>query len=201
MILSVFHAILFQLLSHAIFVEHLSLLRAMRATELNSESSRSHTILQLFVSVEEPDDSGVVLLKRATLSLVDLAGSEKWRMSLSNTNLSNSISSQTLITSSTTLSNATANNIANSTNNGTEIREMANINSSLHVLGNVVSALIEPGRKHIPFRDSLLTRLLQDSLGGSGRTVLLATIHHPLDTRSHHREETLSTLQVYNFKL
>jgi kinesin family member 18/19 len=45
-------------------------------------------------------------------------------------------------------------------------KEMTNINTSLHALGNCVSALIEPGRKHIPYRDSLLTRLLRDSLGG-----------------------------------
>lgn len=47
-------------------------------------------------------------------------------------------------------------------------KEMTNINTSLHALGNCVSALIEPGRKHIPYRDSLLTRLLRDSLGGEG---------------------------------
>ncbi len=68
---------------------------------------------------------------------------------------------------------------------------MTNINSSLHVLGNCVSALIESGRKHIPYRDSTLTRLLQDSLSGNGRTVLLATIRED----SLYREETYSTLQ------
>jgi len=68
---------------------------------------------------------------------------------------------------------------------------MTNINSSLHVLGNCVSALIESGRKHIPYRDSTLTRLLQDSLSGNGRTVLLATIREDPT----YREETYSTLQ------
>eukprot|EP01032_Pedospumella_encystans_P022364 gene22364-25340_t len=57
--------------------------RAIRATDFNSESSRSHTILQLFVTVEEEDEQGLMLLKRSTFSLVDLAGSEKWRSSLS----------------------------------------------------------------------------------------------------------------------
>jgi Kinesin motor domain len=53
--------------------------RAIRATDFNQESSRSHTILQLFVQVEEEDANGLMVLKRSTFSLVDLAGSEKWR--------------------------------------------------------------------------------------------------------------------------
>ena len=48
--------------------------RAIRATEFNTESSRSHTILQLFVQVEYEDSNGLTLLRRATLNLVDLAG-------------------------------------------------------------------------------------------------------------------------------
>jgi len=56
--------------------------RATRATDFNQESSRSHTILQLFIQVEEVDANGILVLKRSTLSLVDLAGSEKWRPSL-----------------------------------------------------------------------------------------------------------------------
>ncbi|KAF0682587.1 Aste57867_25294 [Aphanomyces stellatus] len=59
---------------------------------------------------------------------------------------------------------------------GVEIEEMKNINTSLSALGNCIAALTQPGRKHIPYRDSSLTRLLQDSLGGNTRTVLIATI-------------------------
>lgn len=61
----------------------------------------------------------------------------------------------------------------------------------MHVLGTCVAALLEPGRKHIPYRNSVLTRLLQDSLGGSGRTVLIATVRRGEDFL----EETNSTLQ------
>jgi kinesin family protein 18/19 len=107
--------------------------RATRATEFNQESSRSHTIVQLYVQIEETDEQGLTVLKRSTFSLVDLAGSEKWRSSLSRAGTANADAQ----------------------------REMTNINTSLHVLGNCVSALIEPHRKHIPFRDSVLTRLLQ----------------------------------------
>ena len=53
--------------------------RAIRATDINQESSRSHTIVQLFTQIEEPDIlTGLTALKKSTFSLVDLAGSEKW---------------------------------------------------------------------------------------------------------------------------
>ncbi|KAJ1442714.1 kinesin motor domain-containing protein, partial [Ochromonadaceae sp. CCMP2298] len=153
--------------------------RAIRATDFNAESSRSHTILQLFVTVEEPDGAGVgvigegVVVRRSTFSLVDLAGSEKWRSSLS-------------LSQSGNLGGMSAQDAQMQV----QLKEMTNINTSLHVLGNCVSALIDPHRKHIPFRDSVLTRLLQDPLGGGGRTVLIATVH----ADATHREETYSTL-------
>ena len=59
-------------------------------------------------------------------------------------------------------------------------KELVKINSSLATLGNCISALASKKRNHIPYRDSPLTRLLQDSLGGSTRTVVIATISpHP----------------------
>lgn len=147
--------------------------RAIRSTELNNESSRSHTILQLFLQLQGVDSSGLATLKRSVFSFVDLAGSEKWRPSLSH--------SQSISGGLVTQQQAVAEQ---------QLREMTNINTSLHVLGNCVSALIEPGRKHIPFRDSLLTRLLQDSLGG-GRTILVATVRSDEGMI----DETYSTLQ------
>ena len=115
------------------------------------------------------------------LSLVDLAGSEKWRPSLSQTSQSSlsSFPAVGTLTSSAALStsgNLTSGTIAavasvvgpsgagagnpnppvvasmGNPNLSSEIREMATINTSLHVLGNCVSALIETGRKHIPYR-------------------------------------------------
>ena len=68
-------------------------------------------------------------------------------------------------------------------------REAGNINQSLLVLGRVISALVEK-RSYIPYRDSKLTRLLQDSLGGSTKTCLIATV----SPSSGSVEETLSTL-------
>ena len=101
--------------------------RSLRSTEMNLESSRSHTILQLFLRVESASSNNIVTIRESTFSFVDLAGSEK-------TSVSASVES---------------------------LRESTNINTSLHVLGKCVAALTEPNRKHIPFRDSQLTRLLQ----------------------------------------
>ncbi|POM75305.1 Kinesin-like protein, partial [Phytophthora palmivora] len=70
-------------------------------------------------------------------------------------------------------------------------KELTSINQSLSALGNVISALVNPKRTHIPYRDSKLTRLLQDSLGGNTRTVVIATIS-PSESAI---DETISTLQ------
>jgi kinesin family protein 12 len=59
---------------------------------------------------------------------------------------------------------------------GDALKETAHINKSLFTLGNVISSLANPRRRggHIPYRDSKLTRLLTESLGGHGRTLMLA---------------------------
>ena len=63
---------------------------------------------------------------------------------------------------------------------GSTLKEGANINMSLMALGNVINALSEAGskRQHIPYRDSKLTRLLQESLGGNAATVMIAAISY-----------------------
>lgn len=74
---------------------------------------------------------------------------------------------------------------------GTTLKEGIKINLSLTALGNVISALVDGKSAHIPYRDSKLTRLLQDSLGGNTRTVMIAACS-PAD---YNYEETLSTLR------
>jgi len=69
--------------------------------------------------------------------------------------------------------------------------EAKNINLSLSALGNVIKALVDGAHSHIPYRDSKLTRLLQDSLGGNTKTVMVAALS-PAD---YNYEETLSTLR------
>ena len=59
---------------------------------------------------------------------------------------------------------------------GERFVEGAKINLSLGALGNVINALIDKRTKHIPYRDSKLTRLMQDSLGGTSRTLMISTL-------------------------
>jgi hypothetical protein len=74
---------------------------------------------------------------------------------------------------------------------GDRLKEGSKINLSLSALGNVISALSDGGGKHIPYRDSKLTRLLQDSLGGNTKTLMVAALS-PAD---YNYDETLSTLR------
>ncbi|CAM5098087.1 unnamed protein product [Eretmochelys imbricata] len=77
---------------------------------------------------------------------------------------------------------------------GERPKEASKINLSLSALGNVISALVDGKSTHIPYRDSKLTRLLQDSLGGNAKTIMVAT----LGPASHSYEESLSTLRFAN---
>ncbi|KAM9704170.1 kinesin-like protein KIF3C [Menidia menidia] len=77
---------------------------------------------------------------------------------------------------------------------GERLKEAAKINLSLSALGNVISALADGRSGHVPYRDSKLTRLLQDSLGGNAKTVMVAT----LGPASLHYDETLTTLRYAN---
>lgn len=77
---------------------------------------------------------------------------------------------------------------------GERLKEAAKINLSLSALGNVISALADGRSGHVPYRDSKLTRLLQDSLGGNAKTVMVAT----LGPAPQHYDETLTTLRYAN---
>ncbi|XP_051027602.1 kinesin-like protein KIF17 [Acomys russatus] len=77
---------------------------------------------------------------------------------------------------------------------GERLKEATKINLSLSALGNVISALVDGRCKHIPYRDSKLTRLLQDSLGGNTKTLMVAC----LSPACNNYDETLSTLRYAN---
>jgi len=77
---------------------------------------------------------------------------------------------------------------------GERLVEATKINLSLSALGNVISALVDGKSTHIPYRDSKLTRLLQDSLGGNTKTVMVANLG-PAD---YNYDETISTLRYAN---
>eukprot|EP00802_Teleaulax_amphioxeia_P005785 Tamp_05789.p1 GENE.Tamp_05789~~Tamp_05789.p1 ORF type:complete len:848 (-),score=228.85 Tamp_05789:334-2757(-) len=77
---------------------------------------------------------------------------------------------------------------------GDRLKEATKINLSLSALGNVISALVDSKTSHVPYRDSKLTRLLQDSLGGNTKTVMVANLG-PAD---YNFDETSSTLRYAN---
>uniref|UniRef100_A0A8C4QFA1 Kinesin-like protein n=1 Tax=Eptatretus burgeri TaxID=7764 RepID=A0A8C4QFA1_EPTBU len=77
---------------------------------------------------------------------------------------------------------------------GERLKEATKINLSLSALGNVISALVDGRSSHVPYRDSKLTRLLQDSLGGNAKTVMVANI----GPASYNYEESLTTLRYAN---
>ncbi|KAG8188866.1 hypothetical protein JTE90_018272 [Oedothorax gibbosus] len=77
---------------------------------------------------------------------------------------------------------------------GSTQKESIKINLSLSALGNVISALVDGKSTHVPYRDSKLTRLLQDSLGGNAKTIMIANI----GPASYNYEETITTLRYAN---
>lgn len=138
--------------------------RTTASTQMNAESSRSHSIFTVVVEMSTKDlTSGRDMIRAGKLNLVDLAGSERQKKTGATGNL---------------------------------LKEGAKINLSLSALGNVISALSEGSKngKHIPYRDSKLTRLLQDSLGGNTKTLMVAAIS-PAD---YNFDETMSTLRYAN---
>uniref|UniRef100_A0A8C3XMX5 plus-end-directed kinesin ATPase n=1 Tax=Chelydra serpentina TaxID=8475 RepID=A0A8C3XMX5_CHESE len=145
--------------------------RTVAATNMNETSSRSHAVFNIIFTQKRHDaETDVTTEKVSKISLVDLAGSER----------------------------------ADSTGaKGTRLKEGANINKSLTTLGKVISALAEmvglPRRSNkkkkktdfIPYRDSVLTWLLRENLGGNSRTAMVAALS-PADINY---DETLSTLR------
>uniref|UniRef100_A0A8C1X826 plus-end-directed kinesin ATPase n=1 Tax=Cyprinus carpio TaxID=7962 RepID=A0A8C1X826_CYPCA len=139
--------------------------RTVAATNMNETSSRSHAVFNIIFTQKRHDsDTENTSEKVSKISLVDLAGSER----------------------------------ADSTGaKGTRLKEGANINKSLTTLGKVISALAEVNKKKkkvesfIPYRDSVLTWLLRENLGGNSRTAMVAALS-PADINY---DETLSTLR------
>ncbi|KAJ0984358.1 hypothetical protein J5N97_002714 [Dioscorea zingiberensis] len=157
-------------------LEQGSLSRATGSTNMNNQSSRSHAIFTITLEQMRKldptitaDGSPIEDMNEdylcAKLHLVDLAGSERAKRTGSD---------------------------------GLRFKEGVHINKGLLALGNVISALGDEKKRkegvHVPYRDSKLTRLLQDSLGGNSRTVMIACIS-PADINA---EESLNTLKYAN---
>ncbi|GMJ08360.1 hypothetical protein HRI_004505200 [Hibiscus trionum] len=134
--------------------------RRMAATNMNSESSRSHSVFTCIIESHWEKDS-MTHFRFARLNLVDLAGSERQKSSGAE---------------------------------GDRLKEAANINKSLSTLGLVIMSLVDMAHgkhRHVPYRDSRLTFLLQDSLGGNSKTTIIANVSPSICATN----ETLSTLK------
>ncbi|KAJ2636511.1 Kinesin-like protein kif15, partial [Coemansia sp. RSA 1286] len=136
--------------------------RHVSATSMNRESSRSHSVLMLMIqSMTTTDTDGLTEIRESMFNLVDLAGSE--RQKLANTS-------------------------------GMRLKEAANINKSLSTLGNVINSLVDISNgksRHVNYRDSKLTFLLRDSLGGNSVTFIIANVSPAMCNDA----ETASTLR------
>ena len=138
--------------------------RTVAATKYNSESSRSHAVFELHIQQKYKDGaSGEEMQSKTKIALVDLAGSER----------SDKLGSV-----------------------GKALQEGNNINKSLTVLGRCIKALVEKAKKpkkkiNVPFRESVLTWYLRESLSGNARTTMLACC----SPAASNEEETLSTLR------
>ncbi|KAI9798218.1 MAG: Kinesin heavy chain [Candelina submexicana] len=129
--------------------------RATAATNMNLESSRSHSIFVITITQKNVETGSA---KSGQLFLVDLAGSEK---------------------------------VGKTGASGQTLEEAKKINKSLSALGMVINSLTDGKSTHIPYRDSKLTRILQESLGGNSRTTLIINC----SPSSYNDAETLSTLR------
>ncbi|TPX67783.1 hypothetical protein CcCBS67573_g07417 [Chytriomyces confervae] len=129
--------------------------RIVASTNMNAESSRSHSIFMMQISLKNLVDGSS---RTGKLYLVDLAGSEK---------------------------------VGKTGAAGQTLEEAKMINRSLSALGMVINALTDGKSSHVPYRDSKLTRILQESLGGNSRTTLIINC----SPSSFNETETISTLR------
>lgn len=161
--------------------------RAVGSTHMNEVSSRSHAIFVITVECSERGSDGQDHIRVGKLNLVDLAGSERQNKAGPNT-------AGGPATQPTAGGGSGGGSASGSASSGERPKEASKINLSLSALGNVIAALAGNRSTHIPYRDSKLTRLLQDSLGGNAKTIMVAT----LGPASHSYDESLSTLRFAN---
>ena len=129
--------------------------RAIGVTDMNKQSSRSHSIFIMTITQHNSSDFST---KTGKLYLVDLAGSEK---------------------------------ISKTGAKGQTLDEAKTINKSLTTLGIVIKCLTDGKSTHVPYRDSKLTRILSESLGGNSKTCLIITCSPSIFNEA----ETISTLR------
>ncbi|PVU92845.1 hypothetical protein BB561_003587 [Smittium simulii] len=147
---------------------------------MNERSSRSHTIARIIIESGDSKTNKIEYTKR-----------------LSGTSIDSSVLSGAVKVSTLCLVDlAGSERVGHTGAEGLRLKEGAHINKSLLALGSVIAKLSESGIDggHIPYRDSKLTRMLQSSLGGNSRTVIICTI----TLSKQYFDETISTLKFAN---
>ncbi len=120
--------------------------RSIAATSMNATSSRAHTIVELVFKQTFKNESGNLMQRESIINLIDLAGSER---------------------------------VSKSQTTGQQFKEGVAINQSLTSLGNCISALCKKASDpniRVPYRESTLTKLLMNTLGGNSKTIMIAAI-------------------------
>lgn len=139
-------------------------MRVVGATSMNKQSSRSHAIFTIYINYKTVEtDTGKKTVRASEVHIVDLAGSERQ---------------------------------AKTQAQGDRLKEGSNINKSLTYLGIVIEKLSKGTKgkgkdSHIPYRNSQLTYMLSQSLGGNSKTIMIAAI----SPASSNYDETMSTLR------
>lgn len=136
--------------------------KTIAETKMNATSSRAHTIVELVFKQTYRNETGSLMQRVSNINLVDLAGSER---------------------------------VDKTGATGERMKEGISINLSLSSLGNCIAALAQQSSGNhnvkVPYRDSILTKLLMNALGGNSKTVMIVTIS-PSDNNY---DETLSSLR------
>ena len=145
--------------------------RAVGATKMNAGSSRSHSILSITIETSETIQAPPGSLTESGEAMEDKVVYKVGKLHL--------------------VDLAGSERQKKTEAEGSRLDEAKSINWSLTVLGNVIKALIDKAAKHVPYRDSKLTRLLQDSLGGNTKTVMIANV----GPAASNWEETMATLR------
>lgn len=157
--------------------------RVIAETKLNEKSSRSHSVLRLSLEVNKSIENNTNLISNNN-------NNNNNNASIKN----NSKTSKTFFAQMNLIDLAGSENVSKAKTDGIRMKEGSNINKSLLALSNVISKLSANPKSFVNFRDSKLTRLLQNGLSGNSKTTIICTITEALGCYS----ETINTLHFGN---
>ncbi|KAJ2691309.1 hypothetical protein GGH99_002438, partial [Coemansia sp. RSA 1285] len=165
--------------------------RHIAGTNMNERSSRSHTIFRIVIESREKADAEGEDVADGT-NQAHLAKRQQ-RLSTGSTEESSEFTGAVKVSCLNLVDLAGTERVGQTGAEGQRLKEGAHINKSLMALGTVIARLSEEGgdKGHIPYRDSKLTRILQPSIGGNAKTLIICTVTPSPD----YVDETLSTLK------